>query len=268
MGAAPGVRAALGLFYGLALLALFLPLALTALMSFDASALVGFPIPGLTTRWYRAAIGDAPMLRAAGLSAAIAAGSALLAVVAGVWISLAARQIVRPGLRLVLLCGALIPLVTPGIVSAISLRMFIRALGIDPGAPAMMLGHVVHAVPYVVIMVSTRLASLPPDLSDAARDLGADAMRVLLRVTLPALGPTLAGAGCLAALLSFDDFLRSFFLGGYSPTLPVLLYGRLRSGLTPEIDAAATLVLIATGILGFTAERALRRQPRDASRTD
>jgi spermidine/putrescine transport system permease protein len=142
-----------------------------------------------------------------------------------------------------------VPLVTPGIVHAIALRIAIRIIGRDPGPAAMLLGHAVHATPLAAIMIGARLTTTPPGLMDAARDLGAGPARAFLHVQLPWLRPAMAGAAVLSALNSFDDFVRSFFLGGYEPTLPVLIFGRLRSGLTPEINALATLTLLATLVI-------------------
>jgi spermidine/putrescine transport system permease protein len=79
-----------------------------------------------------------------------------------------------------------------------------------------------------------------------------------VRITLPYLKPALIGAGVFCMLLSFDDFIRSFFLGGYEPTLPVLIFAKLRSGMSPEINAISTVVLVMTAILGLWAERSMR----------
>jgi spermidine/putrescine transport system permease protein len=253
------VRAVLALFFWAIAAILFLPLAVMAAMSMQGSPLVRFPIQGATLRWYGLVFDDPELLAAILYSAAIAAASAMLAVVIGTVVAVAAQGLARPVARLALLSGACIPLVTPGMVSAIALRMFIRVVGIDPGALAVVLGHAAHAVPYVAIMVSLRLASLPAALGDAARDLGAGEAAVFRRIVLPLLRPTLAGAALLAALQSFDDFIRSFFLGGLRPTLPVLLYGRLRSGLTPEIDAVATLLLVITMAVGIAVTLARQR---------
>ena len=150
------------------------------------------------------------------------------------------------------------PLATPGIVHAIALRIAIQAVGLDPGPLAVLLGHAVHATPLAALMVGARLATLPPELTEAAQDLGAGPVGAFWLVTLPWLARTLAGAGLLAALNSFDDFVRSFFLGGFEPTLPVLIFGRLRSGLTPEINALATLALLATLAVGAALARLTR----------
>ncbi len=239
---------------------LALPLGLIVLTSLTDSTVVGFPLGRPSFRWYAAALADPANARAFFLSFALAASSAGLAVAAGTWIALAA-EMMRPGWRWLLLAGALVPLVTPGIVHAIALRIAIRSIGLGPGPPAMLLGHVVHATPLAALMVGARLATLPPDLAEAAQDLGAGPVGAFWFVKLPWLGATLAGAALLAALNSFDDFVRSFFLGGYEPTLPVLIFGRLRSALTPEINALATLALLATVAIGMALAWLVRARP-------
>lgn len=239
---------------------LTLPLGLIVLTSLTDSALVGFPLGHPSLRWYAAALADPANARAFLLSLALAASSAGLAVAAGTWIALAAGML-RPGWRWLLLAGALVPLATPGIVHAIALRIAIRTVELDPGPLAVLLGHVLHATPLAALMVGARLATLPPELVEAAQDLGAGPVGAFRLIKLPWLGTTLAGAALLAALNSFDDFVRSFFLGGYEPTLPVLIFGRLRSGLTPEINALATLALLAATAIGAAFVWLMRARP-------
>ena len=242
---------------------LALPLGLIALTSLPDSDVVGFPLGAPTLRWYGAALTDPAFRQAFTLSVWLAAGSAVLAVAAGTWIALAAVAASR-WTRWVLMGGALIPLVTPGLVHAIALRTAMQTFGIESGVFAILLGHTIHATPYAAIMVAARRASLPPDLTDAAHDLGAGPVKTFVCVIAPWLRPALLGAGALAALTSFDDFIRSFFLGGYDTTLPVLVFGRLRSGLTPEINAISTVVLLTACALGAMADvmgyRANRRR--------
>ena len=104
-----------------------------------------------------------------------------------------------------------------------------------------------------------RLSTLPKSQTEAARDLGADPIIAFLRITLPYLAPAIMGASIFCLLLSFDDFVRSFFLGGYEPTLPVLIFAKLKSGMSPEINAIATVALVITAVLGIWAERFTRR---------
>jgi spermidine/putrescine transport system permease protein len=247
--------------YWVAAAMLALPLGLIALTSLSDTTIVGFPLGRPSLRWYAAALADPANGGAFVLSAVLAAASAATAVAAGTWIALAARMI-SPGWRLVLVAATLVPLVTPGIVHAIGLRIAIQFIGLDPGPAAILLGHTVHATPLAAIMIGARLAMTPPGLMDAARDLGAGPVRAFLHVQLPWLRPAAAGAALLSALNSFDDFVRSFFLGGYEPTLPVLIFGRLRSGLTPEINALATLILLASVVVAAVVAWLVR--PRDA----
>ncbi len=240
-----------------AVLALTVPLGLIVLTGLTDSTLVGFPLGRPSLRWHAAALADPANARAFLLSIALAAASAGLAVAVGTWVALAAA-VLRPGWRWLLLAGALVPLATPGLVHAIALRIAIRAVGLDPGPLAVLLGHAVHTTPLAALMVGARLATLPPELMEAAQDLGAGPAGAFWLIKLPWLGRTLVGAALLAALNSFDDFVRSFFLGGYEPTLPVLIFGRLRSGLTPEVNALATLTLLAAIALGTALARLLR----------
>ena len=153
-----------------------------------------------------------------------------------------------------------LPAVTPGVISGISLRLFIKAIDLEPGTAAIILGHTIHNVPFITLMVLTRLNALKPSLIEASKDLGADELVTFFRITLPFLKPALIGACMFGLLVSFDDFIRSFFLGGFEPTLPVLIFAKLRSGMSPEINAISTLVLLITAALGIYAERFMRRQ--------
>jgi spermidine/putrescine transport system permease protein len=138
-------------------------------------------------------------------------------------------------------------------------------LGLETGMPAIVFGHAVSTVPFVVVMILTRFGSMSPNLADAARDLGADEFIVFLRVTLPFLMPAIFGGAVFSMLLSFEDFVRSFFLGGFEPTFPVLLFAKLRFGFDPGLAAISTLVLIVSILLGLYAERFSRQRKLDSS---
>ncbi len=241
--------------YWTALAAFALPLLLIMLTSLSEGDLVGFPLGTPSLHWYRVALSDPDYRRAFLLSVVLALGSAALAVITGSWIGLAAASLRFRWAELALLAGALLPLVTPGIIHAVALRIAIEMIGLPPGAMAILLGHAIHATPYAAIMVRARRATLPAEQVEAAQVFGAGTVATLVYVIVPWISPALLGAGALAALTSFDDFIRSFFLGGYDPTLPVLIFARLRSGLTPEINAVSTLVL---AIMAFTCVAAAR----------
>ena len=253
---APG--SALSVIYWLFAIYLMVPLLLMMLMSFKGGDFIAFPITGWTTEWYGKVLRDTAFLSAVGYSALIATATTIGATIIGMWIAL----LIESGgarARSVIFALAVLPAVVPGLINAISMRIFIRTLDIPTGTGAIILGHTVHAVPFVVIMVLTRLRTMPKSLGEAAQDLGADNLTAFMRVTLPFLGPALAGGMIFCVLTSIDDFVRTFFLGGYQATLPVLIFAKVQGGMSPEINAMATLVLIATVLIGLYAERLTRR---------
>ena len=247
--------------YVLFVVYLFVPLVILVAMSFKDSSFVGFPITEWTTRWYAQIAADPEIVQTFGFSLTIAIASTLLALVIGVWAALFLGP-TKFWWKIGVFALMCLPMVTPGIISAIALRIYIRTLNLDPGMPAIIFGHTVHNVPFVALMAMARLSSMPKSQIEAARDLGADSLITFLRVTLPYLRPALIGAAIFCMLLSFDDFVRSYFLGSYQPTLPVLIFAKLRSGMSPEINAISTVVLVASVILGLWAESAIRRPRR------
>lgn len=251
-------RGVLTIAYVLFLVYLLVPILLIALVSLRDARVVGFPIKNWTLGWYGSAITDTDFLSAFGYSVFIALATTISALVIG---TMAAMLLSREKLfaRALLFGIFCLPAVVPGIVAAVSLRMFIRAVDVPTGTFAIILGHTSYAVPFVILMVLGRYQSMPRNLTEAARDLGADNFVAFIRVTLPYLRPSLIGGAVFCLLLSFDDFVRSFFLGGYEPTLPILIFARLRSGMSPELSAMATIAIIITVAAGLYAERLTRR---------
>ena len=237
---------------------LFVPLILMVTMGFKDSRFIGFPIQSWTLDWYAGVFRDAEVLSVFGYSTAIAVASTAISLFVGTWIAVLLTNRRFLG-RSVVLGLTLLPAIIPGVISAISFRIYARLLGIEPGMGAIIWAHAVHNVPFVALVVMARLSTLPRSHIEAARDLGADPVVAFARVTLPYLAPAMIGAGVFCLLLSFDDFVRSFFLGGYEPTLPVLIFAKLRSGMSPEINAIATVALVLTAVLGLWAERSMRR---------
>ncbi|TYC51296.1 ABC transporter permease [Rhodobacterales bacterium] len=251
-------RIVMSILYWAFVLYIFVPLALMVMMGFKDSKFIGFPIRSWTLDWYMSVFENTEVMSAFGYSMLIGFSSTLVSLIVGVWIAvlLNGRGFIGKG---VIFGLTLLPALIPGIISAISFRIYAQLWGIPPGTGAIIWCHAVHNVPFVVLIVSARLSTLPTSYLDAARDLGADPLIAFARVTLPYLRPALIGGGVFCMLISFDDFVRSFFLGGYQPTLPVLIFAKLRSGMSPEINAIATVVLAMTAILGIWAERSMRR---------
>ena len=251
-------RVFLSVIYWAFVVYLFVPLALIVAMGFKDSRFIGFPIKAWTLQWYAQVFRDTEVLGVFGYSMAIALSTTLLSLIIGVW----AATFLGPNRfrgKLIIFALTCLPAVIPGIISGISLRIYARVIDLEPGMLAIILGHTVHNVPFVALVVMARLSTLPKSHLEAARDLGADSLITFMRITLPYLRPALIGAGVFCMLISFDDFIRSFFLGGYQPTLPVLIFAKLRSGMSPEINAISTVVLVITAVLGLWAERSMRR---------
>ncbi|WP_103335680.1 ABC transporter permease [Pseudotabrizicola formosa] len=243
---------------------LLIPLALMMLMGFKDSKFIGFPIRDVTLDWYLAVFQDSQVLNAMGYSAIIGVLSTAIALFMGTWIAVALTGRSFWG-RAILLGLTLLPAVIPGVISAIAFRIAARLVGLEPGMWAIIWSHAIHNVPFVVLVVMARLSTLPKSYGEAAQDLGADPIITFFRVTLPYLTPAMIGGGIFCLLLSFDDFVRSFFLGGYEPTLPVLIFAKLRSGMSPEINAISTVVLVLTAVLGLWAERSMRGMKKRAA---
>ena len=143
-----------------------------------------------------------------------------------------------------------VSLVLPEIVFALALLSWFFLLSIPLGLTTVILAHVTFSISYVILTVGSRLAGFDPSLDDAARDLGASEVQILWKVTLPLLGPSMVASFLLSFLLSFDDFLITFFVNGVgSDTLPVKLYSYMKMGITPKLNALATLMWFLTAVI-------------------
>jgi len=258
-------RIFLSCIYWAFVLYVFVPLILMVVMGFKDSKFIGFPIRNWTLDWYLGVFEDPEVVSVFGYSVAIAVLSTLISVIVGTWIAVLLEGRKFWG-RAAVFGLTILPALVPGIISAIAFRIYARFLGIEPGMFAIIWAHAVHNVPFVALVVMARLSTLPKSQTEAARDLGADPLVAFMRITLPYLVPAIMGASIFCLLLSFDDFVRSFFLGSYEPTLPVLIFAMLRSGMSPEINAIATVALVLTAVLGVLAERYMRRMNKETSR--
>jgi len=227
------------------------------LMGFKDSMFIGFPIQSWTLKWYTDVIQDLEVLSIFGYSMLIALSSTVIALIIGTWAAILLGPTKFRG-KLVVFALICLPAIIPGIISAIALRIFAETISLNPGTLAIILSHTIHNVPFVVLVVMARLNSQPDSHIDAAKDLGADNLIAFFRVTLPYLKPALIGASIFCMLISFDDFVRSFFLGGYEPTLPVYIFSQLRTGMSPMINAISAVALLITVIFGLFAERIIR----------
>lgn len=242
--------------------ALWAPLAVVTLYSFNESRL-GAVWRGFTLAWYRALWEQEAALAAMKNSLVLAASSAGVATILGTLLGYGLGRLRFRG-RHALQASVQVPILVPDVVFAVALVLALAAVRrampvFEPGLFAMFLGHVTFQIPFVAVMVQARVARLDPALEEAARDLGATGVRAFWHVTRPLLTPAMVSGALLAFTLSLDDFAVSFFTSGPgSTTLPLLIYASARRGITPDINALATLLMGATLVAVWLGER-LRR---------
>jgi ABC-type spermidine/putrescine transport system permease subunit II len=249
----------------LVLLFLYLPVAVVVVYSLNSKR--SFASFGdVSFRWYAEALGNTAMWQSALVSLRIAVIAVVGALVLGTLFAYALDRLGRRAQTGGMLLVTLV-LVTPEVSFGFSLLLLFSSLAVPLSMWTVALGHVTFAISYVVLMVRARLARMDRDVEEAARDLGAGPVATLWLVVLPQLRPTLLGAALLVFVLSFDDFVTSMFTtGSGTPPLPVYVYGMLKLGVTPEVNAIGTLFLLISvglGVLGVLVSRARSATGRD-----
>jgi spermidine/putrescine transport system permease protein len=263
VAASKGALRALRVFFLLLVVFLYAPIAILAIFSFNNGD-VSFPLQGFTTRWYEQFFSNPVLLGALQRSAIVATASSLIAIALGVLASFALirRRFVGKSAVSALFFS---PLVIPYLVFGISLLLLFRLVDqaltsvagiyIGLGLHAVVVGHVVVSLPYVILTVMPLLERLSVSLDEAARDLGAGTWQAFRRVTLPLLLPALVSSFLIAFTLSFDEYAIASFLAGEQPTWPVYLFAQLRvPSQLPQLVAVSSVILIASMLLVLSAE--------------
>ena len=222
---------------------LYLPLAVVVLYSFSAADVAMWPIEGYTLGWYRELAQDKEIHQALRLSVLIGIASATVAVTLGTLAALAIDRFEFPG-KAALRYAAVLPITLPGIVTGVAMLSFFSFLTWPMSQWTLIIGHATFCIALVLNTVVARLGQLPRNISEASADLGAPPGRTFWRITFPLIRPAILAGAILAFTLSFDEVIVSFFLQGREPTLPLLIWGRLRVGLSPEINAVATVIIL------------------------
>ncbi|MBI5340956.1 MAG: ABC transporter permease [Mycolicibacterium rufum] len=220
---------------------LYAPLITTALFSFNGSNVQTWPMQGFTTQWYSDLFADEAMLTALAYSLKVALAAVAISAVAGLTFSLIAQRIQFSGKR-VLDAVLAIPLVAPGMVLGISLLVVFNFAQVSTGFLTLVIGHAAFITPLVMFVLQQRLKTMDPSIEHASMDLGAGRIKTFWHVTLPGVRVSLLAACLLGFTLSMDEIAVSFFLAGTQPTLPVYVWGLLRFGFTPEVNAVFTLI--------------------------
>lgn len=248
---------------------LYAPIAVVIVYSFNA-ARHGGPWRGFTTQWYRTLLHSPDKLAAAENTLVLAVVSTAIATVLGTMLGYGLSRYRFPGKRIVSWL-MYIPVVIPDIVMAVAMLAFFKVtlvgLGLlNFGMATMVIAHVTFQIPFVAIVVRSRLAGMDPALEEAAHDLGASSWQTFWHVTFPLMLPGVVAGALLAFTLSLDDFVVSFFTTGPgATTLPILIYSSVKRGITPDINALSALVVLAS-IIG-TVGAVLWQHARPAEET-
>jgi spermidine/putrescine transport system permease protein len=220
------------------------PMLLVVLFSFNRSALTSLPLTGFTLDWYRRLFANDSFWPALENSLIVGFSVAFVSVVTG---TLAALALARMRQRHATLAMTLlsVPMMIPALIIGIALlSYFVRLLDLPLSLGTVILGHLLIAQPFVILIVYARLSTFDWTTVESARDLGASPLTAFRTITLPIIQPTIVGAGLIALSISLDDFVITFFTIGGGNTLPTLVWGLVRTSLDPTINAMATLLIV------------------------
>ena len=249
------------------------PLVIVTILAFNDNPSASFPWMGFTLDWFKSSkpdrvglFDDARMMAAIVSSLKVAAAVTIISVILGVnnAFLFVREKFVGKEFLYMLMLG---PLVVPGVVLGTSILAFSHSIAnwldetlrpgaglfLRPGFWLVVLGQVSFVATTTTLVITARLKRFDPSLEEAAMDLGATRAEAILHITLRFLTPAVVGAAIIAFLFSFQNFNTTYFLIGSDPTVPIILYSRLRFGISPEINAVSVLLMIVTGVLGILA---------------
>jgi spermidine/putrescine transport system permease protein len=238
---------------------LYLPIVVLVVISFNDSPILSLPFKGFTVDWYTLALRDSAIKLALVNSLRVATTATIIATALGLFAAFAVyryqffgKNAFRVALNL--------PILLPGIVTGVAMLAYLSDLGWELSLTTVIIGHAVFGIPVAFGPILTRLGQFPRSLEEAAYDLGAKPAEVFRDVIFPYIRSAVISGALLAFTLSFDEVVVTIFLTGRDNTLPMEIWGRLRTNITPEIAAIATLVSAASGLLVLISQRSSMQQ--------
>ena len=225
---------------------LYLPVVVLIIFSFNDNKLTTWPLAGFTWHWYHDAFSNKELMAALWNSIYVATIATALCVGLGVPAGIALDRINFPG-KLLFRRLVLLPLVLPGIVTGLAMMiMFTKVFGMRLSLETVILGHGTALVSVVATQVFARLQRFNRRMEEASADLGARPLQTFWMVTLPNIRSAILGSALLSFTLSFDEIPVTYFLTGRDNTLPMYIYSTLRRGITPEINAIGTVIVVSS----------------------
>lgn len=241
------------------LVVLYMPIAVLVINSFNVSK-YGNHWTGFTWKWYEKLFANEGLMQAAGHSVLIAITSATLATIIGTLAAVALHRYQFKG-KAILSSMVFVSMLTPEIVLAIALLIIFILLGIQLGFWSLLLAHITFCLPFVIVAVYSRLKGFDMKMLEAARDLGATEGQVFLKIILPLALPAVASGWLLSFTLSLDDVIVSAFVTGPSyEILPLKVYSMVRVGVSPEVNAISTTLLVVSLVLVIISQLLLREK--------
>lgn len=236
------------LYLGFLLVIMYLPIALVVLYSFNESKLSSI-WSGFSLKWYIQLFRDKAIFEALINSLILALCSCLASAVIGTLAALGMPHTKAVG-KGAIEYMSMLPIMIPEIILGMVFMAFFSFLNLPFGMLTLIIAHTAFCVPYIYMMVKARLVGMDKSLAEAALDLGASRIRVFFDITLPLIMPAIASGALLGFAMSFDDVIISMFVTGVGVnTLPIKIYTQMKTGVTPEINALCTLMLVLTIII-------------------
>jgi spermidine/putrescine transport system permease protein len=237
---------------------LYLPILVIIAMSFNDGG-SAYSFNGFSFRWYSELVSSERLRSALATSLIVAVGATVIATVLGTLLAVGLARHTRSRL---LESSAMAPAIMPDLLLAIGLLSFYYVIDFPKSTTTILLAHAAFGTAFVVAVVRSRLSGMDLAEEEASRDLGAGAITTFLRITVPAIAPAILAGALLVFTLSLDEFVIAFFTSGpTTQTLPIAIYSMLKTGVTPVVNALATvLVLVSVAVVVFVAHTVRRTE--------
>ncbi|MEM7169803.1 MAG: ABC transporter permease [Pseudomonadota bacterium] len=222
---------------------LYLPITVLIVFSFNDSRILSLPFRGFTWKWYEALLNNSDLQEAIWNSLYVGVCATIITLAIGIPAAFALDRFNFPG-KTTFRRFVLLPLALPGVITGISMMNMFQAIGIQLSLETVIMGHATALVSVVATQVFARLQRLNRSYEEASADLGAKPWQTFWYVTFPNIRSAVIGSALLSFTLSFDEIPVTFFLTGRDNTLPMYIWSTLRRGITPEINAVGTLIII------------------------
>ena len=238
----------LAIITGCVLAFLYVPIATLIVFSFSSNKVMRLPLGDWTFDWYVKAFSNPQLIAAVGNSVIVAFAALVICIVIGVPTAIALSRYDFP-CKAIFRRLVILPITLPGIVTGVSMLSFFSQFGVDLSLVTVVIGHGTAFTAIVITSVFARLQRFDRRIVEASADLGATPLQTFWRVTLPNIRTSIIGSSLLVFTLSFDEIPVTFFLTGRDNTLPMYIWSAIRRGITPEINAIGTVIIVVSIVL-------------------